>query len=45
LVVSTNTRAVKLWRDMGFAVAGTLPGAFCHPALGDVEALVMYQRL
>jgi ribosomal protein S18 acetylase RimI-like enzyme len=45
LVVSSNIRAVRLWRDMGFAVAGTLPGAFQHPALGHVDALVMYQRL
>lgn len=45
LVVSTNTRAVKLWREMGFAEIGRLPGAFRHPVLGEVDALVMYQRL
>lgn len=44
-VVSTNHRAVRLWRSMGFAVAGTLPGAFQHPADGYVDAYVMYQAL
>ena len=44
-VVSTNTRAVRLWTELGFAIVGTLPGAFAHPALGDVDAYVMYQRL
>ncbi|MBM9595734.1 GNAT family N-acetyltransferase [Roseitranquillus sediminis] len=45
LVVATNERAVRLWQRMGFAIAGTLPGAFAHPALGDVDAHVMYRRL
>jgi ribosomal protein S18 acetylase RimI-like enzyme len=44
-VVSTNTRAVALWQDNGFAIVGTLPGAFCHPAAGYVDALVMYRQL
>lgn len=44
-VVETNTRAVKLWLDHGFAVVGRLPGAFRHPAKGEVDALVMYRRL
>jgi ribosomal protein S18 acetylase RimI-like enzyme len=45
LVVSTNTRAVALWQAMGFAVVGRLPGAFRHPRLGDVDALVFYKTL
>jgi ribosomal protein S18 acetylase RimI-like enzyme len=45
LVVSTNERAVRLWQSMGFAIAGRLPGAFAHPAHGDVDAFVMYQAL
>lgn len=45
MVVSSNTRAVALWERMGFAIAGTLPGAFSHPALGDIDAYVMYRRL
>ncbi|MBV1689643.1 GNAT family N-acetyltransferase [Novosphingobium sp. G106] len=44
-VVSTNERAVRLWQSLGFAVVGTLPGAFAHPVLGEVDALVMYRRL
>ncbi|MDO5657317.1 MAG: GNAT family N-acetyltransferase [Paracoccus sp. (in: a-proteobacteria)] len=44
-VVSTNADAVHLWQSEGFAIAGTLPGAFAHPALGDVDAFVMYRRL
>lgn len=45
LVASSNTRAVRLWQDMGFGIVGTLPGAFRHPVLGDVNAYVMYQTL
>lgn len=44
-VVSTNTRAVKLWQAMGFEIVGRLPGAFAHPAHGYVDALVMFQTL
>lgn len=44
-VVSTNRRAVRLWQAMGFAVIGTLPGAFRHPEQGFVDALVMYRAL
>lgn len=44
-VVSSNTRAVKLWQACGFAIAGTLPGAFMHPMLGAVDAYVMHRSL
>ena len=44
-VVSTNTRAVRLWESCGFAIAGRLPGAFQHPTAGFVDALVMYREL
>ncbi|NVJ28382.1 GNAT family N-acetyltransferase [Myxococcus sp. AM011] len=44
-VVSTNTRAVKLWQALGFDIVGRLPLAFRHPTAGDVDALVMYQQL
>jgi ribosomal protein S18 acetylase RimI-like enzyme len=44
-VVSTNERAVHLWQQLGFAVAGRLPGAFRHPARGEVDALVMFRAL
>ena len=45
LVVSTNEASVNLWKKMGFQVVGTLPGAFRHPRLGYVDALVMYKQL
>jgi L-amino acid N-acyltransferase YncA len=44
-VVSTNERAVRLWESMGFAIVGRLPGAFRHPAMGFVDALVMHRTL
>ncbi|WP_092036764.1 GNAT family N-acetyltransferase [Methylobacterium pseudosasicola] len=44
-VVSTNFRAVKLWQSLGFDLVGRLPGAFRHPRLGDVDALVMFRTL
>src|SRR4051794_37866345 len=44
-VIASNTRAVKLWQSCGFRVLGTLPGAFMHPALGAVDAHVMFRRL
>lgn len=44
-VVSSNERAVRLWTSMGFATVGRLPGAFDHPQLGEVDALVMFRRL
>lgn len=44
-VVSTNARAVALWGRMGFATLCRLPGVFNHPALGFVDALVMFRAL
>ncbi len=44
LVVSTNERAVSLWRRFEFEIVGRLPGAFLHPHLGYVDALVMYRH-
>jgi len=44
-VVSTNRRAIALWKSLGFAIVGQLPKAFHHPALGDVDALVMFKML
>ena len=44
-VVSSNERAVRLWQSFGFAIVGRLPGAFRHPRLGYVDALVMYRKL
>ena len=44
-VVSTNERAIRLWTSLGFTMVGPLPGAFLHPVLGYVDALVMYRSL
>jgi L-amino acid N-acyltransferase YncA len=44
-VVSTNTRAVNLWKRCGFEIVGTLPRAFRHPSHGLVDAYVMHQHL
>jgi L-amino acid N-acyltransferase YncA len=44
-VVSTNTRAVRLWQDMGFAIVGTLPKVFRHREAGLVDAYVMHRFL
>jgi len=44
-VVSSNERAVHLWKGFGFEIVGRLPGAFLHPVLGYVDAYVMYRDL
>ncbi|HEY7001393.1 MAG TPA: GNAT family N-acetyltransferase [Candidatus Udaeobacter sp.] len=44
-VVSTNQSAVRLWRDLGFEIVSTLPGAFRHPEKGYVDVHVMYRSL
>ena len=36
---------MRLWERMGFAAVGRLPGAFLHPRLGFVDALVMHRPL
>jgi ribosomal protein S18 acetylase RimI-like enzyme len=44
-VVATNEGAVALWKSLGFELVGRVPQAFRHPALGLVDALVMYRAL
>jgi L-amino acid N-acyltransferase YncA len=44
-VVSTNTAGVALWQKLGFTIVGTLPKAFRHARLGDVDAYVMHRFL
>jgi len=44
-VVETNTRAVGLWRSLGFEVLTTIPEAFDHPVHGYVGLHVMHRRL
>ena len=44
-VVSSNERAVGLWRSLGFDIVGRLPGAFQHPTQGSIDAVVLYRML
>jgi GNAT superfamily N-acetyltransferase len=45
-VVSTNARAIALWKNLGFSIVGTLPQAFQHRGLGrNVDAFVMHRFL
>lgn len=45
-VVSTNTRAIALWKNLGFSIVGTIPQAFQHQGLGrKVDAFVMHRFL
>lgn len=44
-VVATNADAVHAWQKAGFQIVGRLPGAFLHPQLGYVDALVMFHDL
>lgn len=43
-VVESNTRAVALWKSLGFEIMTTLPEAFHHPELGYTGLHVMYQK-
>lgn len=45
LVISTNERAVNLWRRFGFETVGSIPKAFNHPRFGLVDAFVMHRFL
>ena len=44
-VVETNTRAVALWRSLGFAVLVTVPEAFHYPVHGYVGQQIMHRRI
>ena len=44
-VVATNKTALRLWKDLGFTIVGTLPGAFRHTRRGFVNVYAMYRRL
>ena len=44
-VISTNEHAIRLWKNLGFAIVGTLPGAFRHPTKGFVDVYVMFRQL
>jgi len=44
-VISTNESAIRLWKQLGFKIVGTLPHAFRHPEKGYVDVYVMYRSL
>ena len=44
-VVSTNVRAIRLWKQLGFEIVGTLPGAFRHPRAEYVDVYIMFRSL
>jgi ribosomal protein S18 acetylase RimI-like enzyme len=44
-VISTNIAAIRLWQELGFEIAGTLPSAFHHPEKGYVDVYVMFRSL
>ncbi|MDQ0792304.1 GNAT family N-acetyltransferase [Streptomyces sp. B1I3] len=44
-VVETNTRAVRLYRSIGFEIIGTLPEGFNHPTEGYVGLHIMHKAL
>jgi len=41
-VAESNHPAVGLYKQLGFTVIGTVPGAFAHPTMGYVGLHVMY---
>ena len=44
-VVATNENALRLWKDLGFKIVGTLPDGFRHARRGFVDVYIMYRRL
>ena len=44
-VVESNTRAVGLWKSLGFEIIGTLPEGFLHPTKGYVGLHIMHRAL
>jgi len=44
-VVSTNESAIRLWKQLGFKIVGTLPGAFRHPEKDYIDVYIMHRSL
>lgn len=44
-VVSTNTRAVNLWQQMGFTIIGVSPKSYQHLTHGLVDIYIMHRFL
>jgi len=44
-VISSNERAVALWKRLGFSIIGTSPQAFRHSQKGLVDVYIMHRSL
>lgn len=44
-VVSTNAKAVALWKSLGFAIIGTMPQGYRHARHGLVDVYMMHRFL
>lgn len=44
-VISSNLKAIELWKKMGFNIIGVSPKAFNHPYLGLIDAFIMHRYL
>jgi L-amino acid N-acyltransferase YncA len=44
-VAASNTYAIKLYHELGFATVGTIPKGFRHPQQGLIDLLIMYRSL
>jgi len=45
IVVKSNSRAVRLWQNLGFDIIGEIPDAFNHQENGLTNAFIMYRKL
>ena len=45
IVVKTNERAIKLWKNLGFEIIGEVPDAFNHREKGLINAYIMWKKL
>ncbi|HWK07547.1 MAG TPA: N-acetyltransferase [Puia sp.] len=45
IVIKSNTRAVHLWKKLGFNIIGEIPEAFNHSRDGFTNAYIMYRKL
>jgi L-amino acid N-acyltransferase YncA len=44
-VAATNARAIRLWQSLGFAIVGTVPGAFRYHDQTLVDVHIMHRSL
>jgi GNAT superfamily N-acetyltransferase len=44
-VISSNLKAVALWKSLGFLIIGTVPQAFQHRTQGLIDVYIMHRFL